>query len=216
MKTPTIKNGQSKDAQTELMEMHDSVAPITKAYMESVADSKDQLPDAPKEPASLGDINFDVEQAQTRDYLNTQLSKRPPENWIQKHPMTGGAYISIATVEMLMRKIFQRFRTEVIDIKVIANAIAVHVRVHYVDPVTGEWDFQDGLGAVAIQVEKGSSATDFSKTRSDAIQKNLPAAESYAFKDACEKLGSLFGANLNRKDEIEFKPSYKKETQWTK
>jgi len=33
--------------------------------------------------------------------------------------------------------------------------------------------------------------------------KALPAAESYAIKDAAEKLGQIFGSNLNRKDTVQ-------------
>lgn len=158
---------------------------------------------------SLGDITYDIEQAGKRDYLNKILNNPPKKEWVKEHPFAKGVkYIQIDKIEYLLRTIFQRTRTEVIDFKVIANAISVHVRLHYVDPVTNEWDFQDGLGAVAIQVEKGAAATDFSMVRSDAIMKNLPAAESYAVKDAAEKLGKLFGSDINRKDEITFSGVY--------
>jgi len=36
----------------------------------------------------------------------------------------------------------------------------------------------------------------------------LPAAESFAIKDAAEKIGRLFGKDLNRKDVAGFTPSY--------
>lgn len=218
--TKKTSNGQSSNGTLELAE---STQPWTEAAMKSANENgatvpaivPDPLEEKPKD--TLSDIHFNLEEAKSYDGLNKILASHPPENWIKEHPITKGKYIQISTVEMLLRKVFQRTRTEVIDIRVIANAVAVHIRLHYKDPVSGEWDYQDGLGAVAIQVEKGSPAMDFNKTKSDAIQKNLPAAESYAIKDAAEKLGSLFGANLNRKDEIEFKPSYttKKETKWT-
>jgi hypothetical protein len=38
--------------------------------------------------------------------------------------------------------------------------------------------------------------------------KALPSAESYALKDAAEKIGDLFGRNLNRKDTIAFSGRY--------
>jgi hypothetical protein len=34
-----------------------------------------------------------------------------------------------------------------------------------------------------------------------------PAAESYALKDAAEKLGRIFGKDINRKDTIDITPS---------
>ena len=41
--------------------------------------------------------------------------------------------------------------------------------------------------------------------------KALPAAESYAIKDAAEKLGIFFGKNLNRKDTVGFAGAYSKQ-----
>lgn len=46
--------------------------------------------------------------------------------------------------------------------------------------------------------------------------KALPTAESYAIKDAAEKLGKLFGKDLNRKDELAFEAKYATQSQWTK
>lgn len=161
-----------------------------------------------KKPA-LAELHFDIEQAKTRDGLNKVLNTPPKKEWVRDHPMAANVkYIPIDKIEFLLRTIFQRTRIEVIHYGVIANAISVHIRIHYVDPITGEWDFQDGLGAVAIQVEKGAAATDFTKVRSDAVMKNLPAAESFAVKDAAEKLGKLFGSDLNRKDEVAFSGVY--------
>ena len=34
----------------------------------------------------------------------------------------------------------------------------------------------------------------------------FPIAKSVAIKDACDHFGTLFGANLNRKDIVEFAP----------
>lgn len=161
----------------------------------------------PKETA-LGELHFDVEQAKSRDYLNKILSTTPPKDWVKEHPMTKGKYLPINRVEDLLRKIFLRFKIEIIDFKVIANSVTCQIRLHYIDPVSGEWDFQDGVGAMAIQVDKGSPAMDFNFTKSDAIMKALPAAKSYAVKDAAEVLGKLFGGDLNRKDDIQYTSAY--------
>ena len=70
----------------------------------------------------------------------------------------------------------------------------------------------DGLGAAPIQTKSGASPVDHSAVLTDAVMKALPAAESYALKDAADKLGKLFGSDLGRKDSAEFKPQYS--TRW--
>lgn len=167
---------------------------------------------------ALGELHFDVALAKEREGLTKILSMTPPKNWIKQHPLVTkkladgtkvpADYLPIERVEDLLRKIFQRFRIEVKESKIIANALSVTVRVHYLDPVTGEWDYQDGVGATDIQTDQGKAAMDFMFTKSGAVQKALPAAKSYAVKDAVEVLGKIFGGSLNRADDIAFSPAY--------
>lgn len=165
-----------------------------------------ELPAVRKEPFHHHDVGL----AKRVDELNQALNSPPKKEWVKQHPMNANLkYLPIERVEDTLRKIYGTYKVEVIHYGVIANAVTVHVRIHVIDPVTGDAIFQDGLGAVAIQVEKGAAATDFSKTRSDAIMKNLPAAKSYAIKDAAENFGKIFGSDLNRKDEIIFTSMYK-------
>jgi hypothetical protein len=67
------------------------------------------------------------------------------------------------------------------------------------------------LALVGVQTDAGKSAADLGAIKQDAVMKALPAAESYAIKDAAEKLGILFGKNLNRKDTIGFAGAYSKD-----
>jgi hypothetical protein len=85
------------------------------------------------------------------------------------------------------------------------------VRLHYLDPITGEWGYHDGTGAMPVQTDKGKSASDLAAIKSSAIQMALPAAVSYAIKDAAEHLGVLFGRDLNRKDTIAYQGAYSDE-----
>ena len=55
-----------------------------------------------------------------------------------------------------------------------------------------------------MQTDKDAGAVDFNKIKSSAVQTAAPAAESFAIKDAAEKLGRLFGKDLNRKDIIDY------------
>ena len=135
--------------------------------------------------------------------LNILLNHEPKKAWIKTHPMiTGARYIPIEIVEYLLTSIFIRWNVEIKNIQVIANSVVVTIRLHYQNPIDGEMRYQDGIGGAPMQTAKDAGATDFSQIKSDAVMKAAPAAESYAIKDAAEKLGKLFGKDLNRKDAL--------------
>ena len=74
------------------------------------------------------------------------LNASPKAEWIKPHPMGRDMkYIPIGIIETMLQRIFGVVRIEVKDYKHIANSVTVCVRIHYKSPVTGEWDFQDGL-----------------------------------------------------------------------
>lgn len=133
--------------------------------------------------------------------LNMLLNHEPKPEWIRKHPMVSTAkYIPIEVIEYLLTTIFIRWNVEIKETQVIANSVVVTIRLHYQNPIDGEMRFQDGIGAAPMQTAKDAGATDFTQIKSDAVMKAAPAAESYAIKDAAEKIGKIFGKDLNRKD----------------
>ena len=77
-----------------------------------------------------------------------------------------------------------------------------------INPITGRTRKLAGIGSWPIQLKKDSNPTDFNNIIQDAIQKNAPAAESLALKNAAQKLGKLFGGGS---DGIDFAPAYAKE-----
>ena len=164
-----------------------------------------------KKSKDLSDIVFDKERFKDTAYFQQTINQAPPVSWVKDHPFIKNyKYIPIEKVEYLLRSVFQFWEWKVVDFRVIANSIAVHGRLRVLHPVTNEWLEYDGLGAVDIQLKSGSNPTDFGSIVPGAIQKNLPAAESYALKDAAEKIGTIFGGSLNRKDETEFRSPYSK------
>lgn len=137
------------------------------------------------------------------------VNQEPPSGWIKDHPLAKGVkYLPIDKVELLLKRIFQEYKVEILREGQMLNSIYVTVRLHYKNPVTNEWVYQDGTGAIPIQTDKGKSAAELIYVKSDAISKGLPAAESFAIKDAADKIGDIFGGNLNRKDTLTFKPMY--------
>ena len=163
---------------------------------------------------TLAELHHDVQAAFKNDKLNLLLNQPPHISWIKKHPlikvkddqgnMVPLSYLPIDKVEFLLTRIFQEWRVEIISYAAVFQSVSVHVRLHYKNPLTGEWNYQDGIGASPVQTDAGKSAADLGAIKSGAVQMALPSAESYAIKDAAEKLGTLFGKDLNRRDTVQF------------
>jgi hypothetical protein len=156
---------------------------------------------------SLEELVNDKELALKNDQLTTLLNQQPPAKWVKKHPyIKDFQYLPIDKVEYLLKKIFQSYKIEVIEQKMLMNAVSVHVRVHYKNPLSGEWAFHDGVGAKEIQTQKdtGSLKMDMSNINRGALEMALPIAKTVAIKDACDHFGKLFGSDLNRKDTLEY------------
>lgn len=151
-------------------------------------------------------IKMDIEKSKEND-LQVLLNQNPPDVWVKTNDQANNSkYIPIDKVEYLLTRLFVKWWVEVLDFKVLANSCAVHIRLFFVNPITGQTEHQDGLGASPIQTNKGANATDFTQIKNAAIQMSLPSAETYAIKDAAEKIGRIFGKDLNRRDLINYEP----------
>lgn len=169
----------------------------------------------------LSELHHDIDEALKNDKLKLLLNQPPLAKWLKKNPFatqknTEGQnvpadYMPIDKVEFLLDRIFQEWKVEVKEYKQLFNAVSVCIRLHYLNPTTGEWNYHDGVGAVSVQIEKGKAASDLSAIKHDSVMKGLPAAKSYAIKDAADHLGKLFGRDLNRRDTLEFTGGYSKE-----
>jgi hypothetical protein len=164
---------------------------------------------------ALKELYSDTELKVVQNELNVLLNNPPAKSWIKDHPYAKKdviidgkkvkvplKYIAIERIEWLLTKIFIRWHVEIKTVQIIANAVSVTVRLYYQDVVTKEMLWQDGVGAMALQVDSGAGAIEFDKIKSSAVMIAAPAAETYAVKDAAEKIGKIFGKDLNRKDEI--------------
>lgn len=114
-------------------------------------------------------------------------------------------YVPIEIVEEALRQIFFRqvdftIRQSYRDL----NSFIVVARIRYKDPITKEYRKIDGIGAKSIQQDKGASISDFNSTmKPNGLELGVGTAYSRAIKNAAKKLGKLFGADLNRDEEIE-------------
>lgn len=153
----------------------------------------------PRPLPKIEDLYKDLETASKQNELNKLLNFEPKPEWIRQNKFANNSnYIPVGVIEYLLTSIFIKWRLEVKSVQVIANSAVVAVRLFVLDPISGEWDWQDGVGASPIQTKQGAAATDFSQVNTAAVQMAVPAAESYAFKDAAEKFGKLFGKDINR------------------
>ena len=175
---------------------------------------------------AIKDVYGDIELAVKQDGLMAVLNQPPNPEWVKEHPYVKNyKYLPIERVEWLLKSIFKTgYKIEVIKTALMLNAVEVTVRVHYKDIITGEWMFHDGVGAQEIQTQKDSGhlKLDMSNINRGAITMALPIAKTVAVKDACDHFGNIFGANLNRKDYIEYgvdltlQPMDEKHPNWEK
>lgn len=169
---------------------------------------------------TLQELTSNKESARILDELNFLLNQTPPKKWIKQHPFVNVKvegknvpldYIPVEKVKQLLIQIFQGYQTEIIGYGALFNAVAVHIRLKVKNPITGEEIIHDGVAAVDVQTKAGASAADLSQINASAVMKALPAAASYALKNAAEKLGSIFGGSMQKHDLSPFMPAYNNE-----
>lgn len=151
-----------------------------------------------------------AEVRELHENLNYYLSQEPPKTWIKAHPyIQNYSYLPIDKVELMLRKVFKYYRIEITGQGVAFNGVWVTVRVHYFNPASKQMEFHDGIGAEQLQTKSGSSPAQLENINHGAISMAFPKAKTAAVKDACDHFGTLFGANINRKDTINFTPDTK-------
>ena len=153
----------------------------------------------------IKDLYSDLQVAQKNDAFVALMNKPPKTEWVRTHPFIRGyKYLPIERVEFLLKTIFKSYRIEVLREGQSFNGVYVVVRVHYLHPLTGLWEFHDGIGASQLQTAKGTSPADLANINNGALSMAFPMAKTIAIKDACDHFGNLFGADLNRKDVIAY------------
>lgn len=152
---------------------------------------------------TIQELYEDTNLAVKSDELTVLLNQQPPAKWVKVHPyIKGYNYLPIDKVEYLLKKIFKQYRIEVLREGQSFNGVYVVVRVWYRNPITGEMDYHDGIGAKELQTAKGTSPADLANINNGALSMAFPIAKTVAIKDACDHFGTLFGSDLNRKDTL--------------
>lgn len=159
---------------------------------------------------TLEDIYQDNQElAFQNERLNLLLNQEPKKEWVKEHPfIKGHRYIPIDKVEFMLKKIFGKYKIEILREGSSFNGVYVVVRVWYQHPLTGEMEFHDGIGACQLQTQRGTSPADLANINNGALSMAFPMAKTIAIKDACDHFGKIFGADLNRKDTMAFIPTF--------
>lgn len=153
-----------------------------------------------------------IEEIKDSARLKFILNSGVNTKWLKTHPTAKNVkYLPIDKIEILLDMIFQEWRIEILNISQLAQSVCATVRVHYKNPITGEWSFHDGVGASPLQTNAGKSAADLANIKNNAVQLAAPAAKSYAIKDAVEHLGKMFGRDINRSDTVGYEFLYGQE-----
>jgi hypothetical protein len=149
----------------------------------------------------IADLYTDIQAAAQQDQLQYLLNQDPKPDWVKTHPfLKTYKYLPIDKIEYLLKRIFKAYKIEVTGQGQSFNGVWVTVRVHYQNPITGEWLYHDGIGASQLQTKQGASPADLANINNGAITMAFPIAKTLAIKDACDHFGRLFGSDLNRKD----------------
>lgn len=180
--------------------------------MKELAIAKNTLP-------TLEELVNDTDLSVKTNQLMILLNQPVPDKWLKDHPTAKvkidgvnkpARYMPIERVEWLLSRIFGKWWVEIKDTKLIANSVVVTVRLHVINPITGEGEWQDGVGANPIQTDAGAGAADWNHIKFSGVQMAAPAAETYAIKDAAEKFGKFFGKDANRQVNIDYNNMLKK------
>jgi hypothetical protein len=160
---------------------------------------------------TLAELHKDNPDAFANDQIKTLLNMPVNQAWLKKHPVSGHAYLPVDKVDYLLDRIYGRWEVSIKSISQIEQSVYAIITLKVWNPNRGEWDYQDGAGAMPIQVDSGSKPSDMAAIKSNGVQLAVPAAVSYAKKDAAENLGTIFGRNVSRKDSLMFDPTFKED-----
>lgn len=153
----------------------------------------------------IQDLFADIETAKEQDELMVFLNQPPHEKWIKEHPFIKGyRYLPIDKIEYLLKRIFKKYSIEILREGTSFNGVYVVVRVHYQNPLSMAMEWNDGIGACQLQTKQGASPADLGNINNGALAMAYPLAKTVAIKDACDHFGKLFGADLNRRDTLDY------------
>lgn len=144
----------------------------------------------------------------------TRLNVAPAPESIDKTPDGKAGTILISHIEMLLDEyFFGLWETENFKWNVIANEIVGSIDLVFTHPVTQTKFRRTGAAAIQIMVDKRPDnvsasewANDPRNKKPNALDMGFPKLKTECVKNAANSLGKLFGRDLNRKKQDEYRP----------
>jgi hypothetical protein len=114
-------------------------------------------------------------------------------------------YIPIGIIQESLRQMFfQQVSFSIKNSFRDLNSFIVIATIRYKCPISLEWKEVDGIGAKAIQQSKGATIDSFNSTMQyNGLEMAVGTAYSRAIKNGAKCIGTVFGGNLNRDDELD-------------
>ena len=146
--------------------------------------------------------SMEITERDKNNALNVLLNQSPPKSWLKKQD--GVTHLPVDKVRFLLTKIFVEWNEKIQSVQVIANSVVVVITLNYLNPITGNWQSMDGIGAAPINTKSGKTAMDWENIVHDSVHKCAGAADAFALKNAAKKIGRIFGAELMQDDKIDY------------
>lgn len=126
------------------------------------------------------------------------IDKNP--STIKKHPKQQFEYVPIGALEAGLDKVFFGLWSWQITFPqtTVGNEIISYGRLTFFHPVAKIWLHRDGIGASQVRFNQKTDFTDIRNKIQTALQMDSPHADANAFKNACQKIGKMFGRGLRR------------------
>lgn len=132
--------------------------------------------------------------------FNTLINRQPSKTWIKSNNNID--YLPIRVVESLLSSVYGVYQIEMAGSpQLIGNSIVVSVHLNVFHPVLQQFIKYAGVGAVPVQLSRNSKPMQIENLLGTAIQKNAPAAKSFAVSNAAKSIGPLFGSDLNSEED---------------
>ena len=127
------------------------------------------------------------------DNLKTTLGEHPPTGQIDKNKYAGDSlYVPIGYINAKLDQIFLSWDW-IIDKQEFVAGNCVVTGTLICHTMSGKMIKRSGIGVSEVKVEPNGLVV------RKAMEKGYPKSDSQALKNASQKLGNIFGRNLNRK-----------------
>jgi len=127
------------------------------------------------------------------DNLKTALGEHPPVKQIDKNKYAGGSlYVPIGYIQAKLDQIFLTWDWTIDKQEFVAgNCVVTGTLICHT--MSGKMIKRSGIGVSEVKVEPNGLVV------KKAMEKGYPKSDAQALKNASQKLGNIFGRNLNRK-----------------